>query len=205
MSRRAVFLDRDGTMIHEAHYLSRREDLKWFSWTSEAIRLLNRAGFVVCVTTNQGGIALGLYTEAFMLGLHEEMNATLAAAGARVDGWFYCPHHPQGTVAALRMDCDCRKPHPGMVRQAAAQFDIAPERSFVIGDKHGDLGLAENVGAVGILVRTGYGQELFESHGGAVPGAAHVAADLMAATAWILSQAGHPLGSMPGAGDPVRA
>ena len=188
MARPAVFLDRDGTMIQESHYLSRRDDLRWFPWTADAIRLLNRAGFLVCVTTNQGGIALGLYSEAFVQQLHAEMDATLDASGARVDGWFYCPHHPQGTVPALRMNCDCRKPMPGMAWQANAALGIDFAHSFVVGDKAGDLGLAGNVRATGVLVQTGYGAELASAHDGQVPGAAHVAMDLMAATAWILSQ-----------------
>jgi D-glycero-D-manno-heptose 1,7-bisphosphate phosphatase len=187
--RPAVFLDRDGTMIHDAGYLSRIEDLRWFPWTSEAIRLLNRAGLLVCVTTNQSGVGLGLYTEAFVQRLHAEMAAALDAGGARVDGWFYCPHHPSAFVEAFRRDCDCRKPQPGMVRQAAERLGIDPSRSFVVGDKLADLGLAEQVGARGILVRTGNGEEVVRSHGGRVPGAACVAADLMAATAWVLAEA----------------
>ena len=84
----AVFLDRDGTMIHEVGYLARREDLRWFAWTIEAIRLLNRAGYRVCVVTNQGGIGLGYYPEQFVIDTHREMAATLERARARVDGWF---------------------------------------------------------------------------------------------------------------------
>ena len=189
--RRAVFLDRDGTMIHEAGYLGRLDDLRWFPWTLDAIRLLKRAGFIVCVTTNQGGIGLGLYTEAFLGELHERMAATLDAAGAHVDGWFYCPHHPSAIVDGLRLDCDCRKPRPGMIRQAVQRLAIDPTRSFVVGDKLADVGLASSVGARGILVRTGYGDDVVRAHGGNVPGAAHVAGDLMAAVGWILAATEH--------------
>jgi D-glycero-D-manno-heptose 1,7-bisphosphate phosphatase len=101
--RPAVFLDRDGTMIRDVGYLSRREDLEWFPWTLDAIRLLNRAGYAVVVVTNQGGIGLGLYQEDFVRGIHEEMAAAVADSGGRVDGWYYCPHHPQATIAPLRM------------------------------------------------------------------------------------------------------
>jgi D-glycero-D-manno-heptose 1,7-bisphosphate phosphatase len=186
--RPAVFLDRDGTMIHEARYLARLDDLRWFPWTIDAIRLLNREGFLVCVTTNQGGIGLGLYTEAFLLDVHRRMAAQLDASGARVDGWFYCPHHPAAVLEGLRRDCDCRKPKPGMIRQAAERFEIDLRGSFVIGDKLIDVGLAAQAGARGILVRTGYGDEVATAHPGGVPDAACVANDLMAATAWILAE-----------------
>jgi D-glycero-D-manno-heptose 1,7-bisphosphate phosphatase len=190
--RRAVFLDRDGTMIHEAGYLGRVEDVRWFPWTCDAIRLLNRAGFLVCVTTNQGGIGLGLYTEALMREVHAHMSATLDASGARVDGWFYCPHHPSAIVEALRLECDCRKPRAGMIEQAVERFGIDRRQSFVIGDKLADVGLAANAGARGVLVRTGYGEDVVRAYPAGVPGAAHVADDLMAATSWVLAESGHP-------------
>ena len=175
-------------MIHEAGYLGRFDDLRWYAWTPDAVRLLNRAGFVVCVTTNQGGIGLGFYTEAFLREVHARMASTLESSGARVDGWFYCPHHPAATVPHLRMACDCRKPRAGMIRQAVEQFGIDPHASFVVGDKLADIGLAQEAGARGILVRTGYGADTERAHGGVVPGAACVANDLMGATAWILEQ-----------------
>jgi D-glycero-D-manno-heptose 1,7-bisphosphate phosphatase len=187
----AVFLDRDGTMIHDVGYLSRREDVTWFPWTIESIRLLNRAGFLVIVVTNQGGIGLGFYTEEFLRGVHAELGAEVEAGGGRVDGWFYCPHHPLARIDALRRDCDCRKPRPGMIHQATQQFAIDLPRSYVIGDKAADLGLARAVGAHGILVRTGYGAAEAGRHPGDVPGAAFVAHTLADATAWILEQRSH--------------
>lgn len=188
----AVFLDRDGTMLHDPGYLSRLDELRWFPWTMDAVRLLNRAGFLVFVITNQGGIALGLFDEAFVGAVHDRMRADLAAAGARVDGWFYCPHHPRGEIAALRIECDCRKPRPGMVRQAQARFDIDLGRSFVVGDKATDPALAAAVGARGVLVRTGHGEAELARAGGAMPNAAFVSTTLMEAVSWILMQAGHP-------------
>jgi D-glycero-D-manno-heptose 1,7-bisphosphate phosphatase len=189
-ARPAVFLDRDGTMIHEAGYLDRIEDLRWFPWTVDAIRLLNRAGFLVFVVTNQGGVGLGLYPESTVHAIHDAMTSTLARGGAQVDGWFYCPHHPEARIEALRIACECRKPKPGLVRQAAGAFAIDLPRSFVVGDKLSDVDLARGVGARGVLVRTGYGDEVVRAHAGVVPGAAHVAADLMAATAWLLDVSG---------------
>jgi D-glycero-D-manno-heptose 1,7-bisphosphate phosphatase len=190
--RAAVFLDRDGTMIHDVGYLGRLSDLRWFSFTVEAIRLFNRAGLLVCVTTNQGGVGLGYYTEAVVHDIHAQMDATLAAGGARVDGWFHCPHHPHARLDALRIDCDCRKPGIGMIQQAADRFPIDLARSFVIGDKLADVAMADRAGARGILVRTGYGEDVVRAHDGRIPGAAYVAADLMEATGWVLRQNARP-------------
>src|SRR5581483_11114714 len=148
--RPAVFLDRDGTMIHDPGYLARLDGLRWYPWTIDAIRLLNRAGFLVFVTTNQGGVALGLYEEAFVHTVHTVMAERLAAGGARIDGWFYCLHHPRAITDALRIECDSRKPRGGMVRQAQARFSIDIARSFVVGDKFSDVGLAASTGARGV-------------------------------------------------------
>jgi D-glycero-D-manno-heptose 1,7-bisphosphate phosphatase len=146
----------------------------------------------VCVTTNQAGVAYGFYPEQFVHEVHAYLTESLAAGGAHVDGWFYCPHHVEARVERLRVACDCRKPAPGMIRQAAAAMPIDLARSFVVGDKLADLGLARNAGTRGVLVRTGYGDEVARQHGGRVPDAANVADDLMAATAWILQESGHP-------------
>ena len=189
--RPAVLLDRDGTMIRDVGYLDRRDNLQWYPWTLDAVRLLNRAGFVVCVTTNQGGIGLGLYSETFVQDLHAEMGETLATAGARVDGWFYCPHHPRAVTEAFRAECNCRKPAPGMARQAAERFDLDLTASYVVGDKASDVGLAGSVGAQGVMLRTGHGETELAGRGGAMPEAAYVAADLMEATSWILGRSGH--------------
>jgi len=186
--RPAVFLDRDGTMIHDVGYLGRREGVKWFPWTVDAIRLLNRAGFLVCVTTNQSGVGLGHYDEDAVRSLHAWMHEQLRAAGAHVDGWYYCPHHPEARVEALRQACVCRKPAPGMIRQASREFSIDLGRSYVIGDKMADLGLAAQAGAEGILVTTGDGENVVRAHAGIVPDAAHIAANLMEATSWLLGR-----------------
>ena len=191
-TRQAVFLDRDGTMIHDVGYLSRMEDLRWFPWSIDAIRMLNRAGFAVCVTTNQGGIGMGIYDEAFVQRAHAAMAATLASSGGHIDGWFYCPHHPRAVVPELRLDCECRKPKPGMIHQAAERFDLDLARSFVVGDKMADVGLGNAVGAQSILVKTGYGLTEVSRHNGEVPGAAHVAETLAEAVSWILISSGFP-------------
>lgn len=184
----AVFLDRDGTMIHDVGYLRRVDEVRWFPATIDAIRLFNRAGYLVCVTTNQSGIGRGHYTEADLASIHADMDRVLTTAGARVDGWFHCPHHPEAEVPEYRTVCECRKPRPGMIRQAEARFPIDLSRSFVVGDKMLDIGLALEVGARGILVRTGYGGNVEREHAGQVPGASFVASDLMEATSWVLRE-----------------
>jgi D-glycero-D-manno-heptose 1,7-bisphosphate phosphatase len=184
--RAAVFLDRDGVLLYDAGFLARLEDLRWYSCAIEAVRLLNRAGFLVFVATNQGGIGLGLYSERFVHSTHEAMARSLEAGGARVDAWFFCPHHPRATIDHLRITCDCRKPEPGMVRAAQSTHPIDLARSFVVGDKATDMGLAERVGARGVLVRTGQGEAELARAGGTIQ-PAWIAPDLMAATAWMIA------------------
>ena len=182
----AVFIDRDGTMIHDVGYLSRAEQVAWYPWTLDAIRLLNRAGYLVCVVTNQGGIGLGHTTGAFVNATHAAMAKTIDESGARVDGWYFCPHHPDAVVPGLAIDCACRKPRRGMIDAAMNDHAIDLVKSFTIGDKAIDVALGTGVGARGILVKTGDGEGQLQKSGGAMPGAAHVADDLMSAVSWIL-------------------
>ena len=153
----AVFLDRDGTLIEDVGYLDRLDRIALFPWTVDAIRALNRAGFMVVVTTNQSGVARGFFTEGFVEETHRHLSARLAAGGARIDAYYYCPHHPDGAVAAYRRHCDCRKPASGLVDRAVRDLNLDPARSAVVGDKWLDVGLARAAGARGILVRTGTG------------------------------------------------
>jgi D-glycero-D-manno-heptose 1,7-bisphosphate phosphatase len=184
----AVFLDRDGTVIEEARYLDRLERLVFFPYAIDAIRLLNRGGFAVVVVTNQSGVGRGMYEEEFVLRAHEVVNARVTAGGARIDGFYYCPHHPTAEVERFRRDCDCRKPGPGMLRQAAQDLDLDLTKSFAIGDKWTDVQAGIAAGGRGILVRTGYGRSNeLAPRPGVTPAA--VLDDLISATAWILRQA----------------
>jgi D-glycero-D-manno-heptose 1,7-bisphosphate phosphatase len=186
VTRPAVFLDRDGTMIEDVGYLDALDRVDYFPWTVDAIRLLNRAGFAVVVVTNQAGIARGFFSESFVQETHRLIEARLNAGGARVDGYYYCPHHPAGRVAEFARACDCRKPGRGMIERAAREHDLDPSRSFVVGDTWLDIGLARAVGARGILVRTGAGAA-WEARTPPDLAADAVVDNLAAATAWILA------------------
>jgi D-glycero-D-manno-heptose 1,7-bisphosphate phosphatase len=157
--RRAVFLDRDGTLLEEGNYVDRLDRLVFFPYTVDAIRALNEADFAVVVATNQSGVARGMYPESFVAEAHRHIDERLQAGGARIDGYYYCPHHPEGTVEALRQDCDCRKPKPGQLLQAQAELKLDLTRSFMVGDRWKDIEAGKAVGAQTILVRTGYGRE----------------------------------------------
>jgi D-glycero-D-manno-heptose 1,7-bisphosphate phosphatase len=187
-SRRAVFLDRDGTVLEEAGYIDRLERIVFFPYSIDTVRLLNRGGFAVVIITNQSGVGRGMYEEAFVWRSHEVVDAQMKTGGARIDGFYYCPHHPAAEVEQYRRDCDCRKPGPGMLRQAASDLDLDLSRSFTVGDKWSDIGAGTAAGAKGILVRTGYGRS---SEASPPPSAAPAAIldNLVAAAAWILRHA----------------
>lgn len=185
--RRAIFLDRDGTLLEEAGYLDRLERLVFFPYSIDAVRLLNRAGFAVVVITNQAGIARGIVRESFVDEAHRHIRERLEAGGAHVDAFYYCPHHPDAVVASLRQDCDCRKPRPGMFRRAAEEHGLDLARSFTIGDRWHDLQAGAAIGATGVLVRTGYGRtEEAAPKPGVTPAA--VLDNLIDAVAWVLRQ-----------------
>jgi D-glycero-D-manno-heptose 1,7-bisphosphate phosphatase len=184
-TRPAVFLDRDGTMIEDVGYLDRLDRVAWFPWTVDAIRALNRAGLPVVVLTNQSGIARGFFTESFVDETHRHMTAVLAAGGARVDAYSYCPHHPSGTVSEYARRCDCRKPGRGLVDRAARDLGIDPASSFVVGDKWLDVELGRRIGGRGILVRTGMGAAE-EGRAPADVKADAIVDNLAAAASWIL-------------------
>jgi D-glycero-D-manno-heptose 1,7-bisphosphate phosphatase len=183
--RPAVFLDRDGTLLEEAGYLDRLERLVFFPYSVDAIRLLNRSGFAVVIVTNQAGIARGIFKEAFVAEAHRYISDKLALGGARIDGFYYCPHHPEAVIEALRQDCDCRKPKPGMFTRAAAELGLDLARSFVIGDRWHDLQAGQQVGARGLLVRTGYGRTEEAAPKAGVQAAA-ITDNVIEAVSWIL-------------------
>jgi D,D-heptose 1,7-bisphosphate phosphatase len=160
-NQRAVFLDRDGTLIREVGHLHRRDQVEILPRVPEAIRLLRARGFCVVVVSNQSAVARGLLTEEELGIIHEELNARLAQEGAHLDGIYYCPHHPErgftDEVQALKISCDCRKPATGMLDAACREFNIDRTQSFLIGDSTVDTETARRAGLNFRGVQTGYG------------------------------------------------
>ncbi len=152
--RRAVFLDRDGTLNVEKNYLYRIEDWEWIPGSVEALRKLNVAGWRVVVVTNQAGIARGYYGEAELARLHEFVRDEAQRQGAHIDAFYHCPHHPE---FGDDTDCECRKPKPGMLLRAAADLSLDLRRSYLVGDRESDIEAAEVCGVRPLLVETGYG------------------------------------------------
>ena len=156
--RRAVFLDRDGTLIQEKGYLKDPAEVALEEGAAEAVVRLNRLGFAVVLVTNQSGLARGYYTEEDVAAVHQRLGELLTADHARLDGLYYCPHHPEGVVEEYRKTCSCRKPAVGMYQRASDALGIELKGSYMIGDKLTDMEAARRVGLTGILVKTGYGE-----------------------------------------------
>ena len=153
--RGAVFFDRDGTLNVDKDYLCKTEDFEWLEDAPQAIRWANERGFLVIVVTNQSGVARGYFAEDDVKRLHDWMNEDLKRFGAHIDAFYYCPHLPSGSVAAYAVDCDCRKPKPGLVARACADFNIDKGASLLVGDKPRDVECAEAAGVRGVLYEGG--------------------------------------------------
>jgi len=151
----AVFLDRDGTLIEEVGYLDRPDRLKLFPDSARAVRLINMSGMKAIVATNQSGIARGYFTEAVVERLHVHLQKLLSAQGAQIDRFYYCPHHPTEGLGLYRKVCPCRKPEPGMLRQAAEEMNLDLSRSYLIGDMPTDIEAASRAGIKSVLIRGG--------------------------------------------------
>ncbi|MGD0799817.1 MAG: HAD-IIIA family hydrolase [Terracidiphilus sp.] len=161
VKRPAIFLDRDGTINEEVAYLTRPEQIKLIPGAAEAIRLLSGAGYRIAVVTNQPVIARGDCTTEQLTLIHDCMEMALSREGAFLDGIYYCPHHPdkgfEGERPELKFDCDCRKPGGGLIRQAVCELNLDLTRSWLIGDRTGDIQTAHNCGVRSVLLRTGIG------------------------------------------------
>ena len=190
--RPAAFLDRDGTIIEELGYLGDPDQIRFIPGAIEALRALQRAGFRLVVITNQAGVARGLLTEADVHRVNERLRTLLAESGVRLDGIYYCPHHPEHGPPEYRLECSCRKPRPGMVERAARELHLDPARSVVIGDHSSDTALARSFpGMRGVLLLTGHGTEQWQKiQAGTLPAPDQAAADLAAAVQWLLAHRG---------------
>lgn len=150
----AVFLDRDGTINVEKNYLHRVEDWEWISGAEDAITQLNKAGFLVVVVSNQAGIARGLYSEQDVYVLHKHVSIDLMRKGGKIDAYYFCPHHHEH---GENRSCECRKPRPWMILEAAMALNIDLNKSWLVGDKLIDVCAGKAAGVKVIQVKTGYG------------------------------------------------
>jgi len=153
----AVFLDRDGTVNAEVHYLSSPDKLQLIPRTISAIRELNDLGVKVFIISNQSGVARGMFPESAVSVVHEALTDMLKKEGAAVDDFFYCPHLPGAADARYNKDCECRKPKPGMLHQARKKYALDLQRSYVIGDRCIDIAAGKAAGTGTVMVSTGYG------------------------------------------------
>ena len=189
MSRAAIFLDRDGTICEEVGYVNHLSRSRLLRNSLEAIRLINQAGLLAVVTTNQSGVARGYFSQNLVEEVHAKLLASISEAGARLDAIYYCPDHPSEGTPPWRAACECRKPKPGMILRAAREYGIDLQRSYVVGDSVVDIEAGAVAGVPGILVLTGYGRGLLEHQRQRFKTEpAHAAEDLLEAVRWILSR-----------------
>ena len=201
--RGAVFIDRDGTLIEEVGYVNHLDRLRFIPGAAEAVRRINDQGLLALMVTNQSGIANEILDIPLLDRIHERLAAHLSAKGARLDGIYYCPHHPSASDPRFRMECACRKPRPGMLLKGAEDHGVDLGRSYFVGDSVHDMAAAREAGVTAVLVLTGYGRGELEFRvrpRGLEP--AYVAEDIGDAVGWILRRErerrdGPPPGSTP--------
>ena len=196
--RRAAFVDRDGVLIRAVHHLRYASQIEILPGVPESLGRLRDAGWAVVAVTNQSAVARGLLTEDGLREIHRVLEAQLESRGAALDAIYYCPHHPEGAVAAYRVVCDCRKPQPGLLLQAAADLGIDLGASVMVGDAASDVETGRRAGCRTVLIRSGEGpagvgdaretgQPSAADRGAAGVSADHVAVDLPSAVDWMLS------------------
>lgn len=171
--KRAVFLDRDGTLLKEVNYLSRKEDMELLPGIADALGRLKKAGFLLFVVTNQAGVARGRFGVETVRRVNRAFADALKAEGVELDGMAFCPHHPDFTGP-----CECRKPEPGMIFSVSVGKDVDFSRSYMVGDKASDIGAGKRAGLKTVLVLTGYGAEELEILKACGDQPDHVAKDL---------------------------
>jgi D-glycero-D-manno-heptose 1,7-bisphosphate phosphatase len=186
MKRPAVFLDRDGTINEQMGYINHLSRFRILPGVPGAVRFLNEQGCLAIVLSNQSGVGRGYFPVDLVYRVHAHLEGVLKREGARIDGIYFCPHYPGGSVPEYALACDCRKPRTGLIDQARKDFDIDMENSFVVGDRCTDMELADRAGLRGILVKTGYGLGDLEYVLPEKPyKPAYVADDLLQAVHWI--------------------
>jgi D-glycero-D-manno-heptose 1,7-bisphosphate phosphatase len=162
MKQRAVFMDRDGTISEEVGYVNHPSRFRVFPYSAPAIKRLNENGWLAVVVTNQAGVARGYFTEEMIHSVHDRLKRDLEQQGAKLDAIYYCAHHPSVGKPPYLLDCDCRKPRPGLILHAAEELNIDRSESWMIGDRYSDIELAHNAGVKSAFVMSGYGQGEWE-------------------------------------------
>ena len=157
--RAAIFLDRDGTLVETRHYPSRPEDFVLYEGLGAELKALQHAGFLLVLITNQSGLARGYFGWAELERMHETLLATLHRQGVTIDGIYVCPHHPEGTIGELAIECDCRKPQPGLLLRAARELDLDLQASWFIGDILDDVQAGHLAGCRSVLLDVGHETE----------------------------------------------
>ena len=154
-NRPAVFLDRDGVLIHDGGYVHKTEDVHLFDDVPSSLKKLHEQGYYLIVVTNQSGVARGYFSLEDVDLCHQEISQQLLKSDVNIDLYLTCPHHPKGTVEEFAKTCDCRKPEPGMIDQALERLGIDLDSSFIIGDKVSDIDCGGNRGIKGIQIDRG--------------------------------------------------
>jgi len=187
-----VFLDRDGVLIEDVHLLTDSRQIRLLPGVAQALDRLRRGNYLLVVVTNQTVVARGLASLEQVYQINAEIDRRLLAAGAEVDAWYVCPHHPRATLAEHRIDCECRKPRPGMIRRAAAEHGIDLARSYMVGDRLSDVAAGAAAGCRTIQVHSGMhlAAPIETTKPRAEPPRPdHLCAGLLDATPWILTDA----------------
>jgi D-glycero-D-manno-heptose 1,7-bisphosphate phosphatase len=169
MGRPAIFFDRDGTLSYEVGYVNHLSRFRLLPYAIDAVRVVNASGRLAVLVTNQAGVARGYFPESLIHEVHARVRADMEAGGAHLDGIYACVHHPSVGEPPYRQDCECRKPRPGLLRQAEKELGADLSRSWMIGDRHGDLAVAWAAGARAALVKTGYGLGELAWHAARLP------------------------------------
>ncbi len=188
MKKRAVFLDRDGTINRDVGYPDSYNLIELYPESFEAVRKINQAGLLAVVITNQSGVGRGLIKEENLQEIHERMAREFSYHHSRLDAFYYCPHYIFAADPKYRADCSCRKPLPGLALRAARDLNINTAGSYMVGDKVEDILLSLNIKARPVLVLTGYGQRSLEVIKKEKLGPVHIAQNLLEAILWILEQ-----------------
>jgi D-glycero-D-manno-heptose 1,7-bisphosphate phosphatase len=188
MQRACVFLDRDGTINVERGYVTDPDQIQLIEGSAEAIRMLNRAGLLAVVLSNQSGVARGLMTEEDLARVTRRLEQLLLDDGAALDAIYYCPHLPTGKIRRYAKDCSCRKPATGMIALAASDLRVDVSKSYMIGDQATDIVLANRAGMPGILVETGRAPDQAEREAARHGRIARTVGDLKEAVQWILKR-----------------